>query len=205
MKAKASQYGERSVLIEDFDCSPLALITSLEQAFPGATIRAGLESLVITFQDHSDHFAEITMVLDSITGTTTNPSTKIVEIPVIYDGEDLTEVARTLGIAISEVISIHASASWQVKLIGFAPGFPYLVPLEENLLASIGRLETPRTKVPAGSVGIAAGMSCIYPSQMPGGWHLIGRTDVVLFDANNSSKPNLLSIGDVVRFVAVNS
>ena len=91
-----------------------------------------------------------------------------------------------------------------MKLIGFAPGFPYLVSSAgTKVLSSIGRLAIPRTKVPAGSVGIAAGMSCVYPTDMPGGWHLLGKTTVQLFDASNTMQPTLLAIGDQVKFVEV--
>ena len=205
MKAKLSQYGEHSVLIEDFEGFPAIWIESLEKHFPTALVRAGLESLVLTFPDHSDHISLVQALLPEVENTAVIRSSKLVEIPTEYSGEDLELVAKTLGLSVADVIAEHSQTLWTVKLIGFAPGFPYLVPSEgTTVLSSIGRLATPRTKVPAGSVGIAAGMSCVYPTDMPGGWHLLGKTTVQLFDASNSLQPTLLAIGDQVRFVEVN-
>jgi KipI family sensor histidine kinase inhibitor len=205
MKAKLSQYGEHSVLIEEFEGFPFTWIESLEQHFPNSIVRAGLESLVITFPDYGDHLSQVEAVIERVESKASTRNSKTVEIPTEYSGEDLELVAKTLGLTVAQVIHAHTQTLWTVKLIGFAPGFPYLVPIEENnVLSSIGRLESPRTKVPSGSVGIAAGMSCVYPSEMPGGWHLIGQTTVELFDAANSRQPTLLSIGDQVRFVEVN-
>jgi len=204
MKAKLSQYGEHSVLIEEFEGFPLAWIESLERHFPEAKVRAGLESIVLTFPDYSDHLANVEALLESVESNAVISNSKTIEIPTDYSGEDLELVAKTLGLSRAEVIASHTEALWTVKLIGFAPGFPYLVPTEGNtILSSIGRLAIPRAKVPSGSVGIAAGMSCVYPSEMPGGWHLIGKTKVRLFDALDIDQPNLLSIGDQVRFVEV--
>lgn len=181
-----------------------AWIESLEKHFPNSQLRAGLESIVITFPDYSNHLADVEALIASVESRALNINSKILEIPTEYSGEDLELVAKTLGLSQAEVIASHTQTLWTVKLIGFAPGFPYLVPTEGNtILSSIGRLATPRAKVPSGSVGIAAGMSCVYPTEMPGGWHLIGKTAVELFDASNANQPNLLSIGDQVRFVEV--
>jgi KipI family sensor histidine kinase inhibitor len=204
MTPKLTEYGERSILIEDFETTPLLISIELEQAFPTASIRSGLSSVVITFPDYEDYFAQVEKVLAGIKTSEQTVSSKVVEIPVTYDGEDLEAVAKATGLSVAEVISNHQAVLWSVKLIGFAPGFPYLVPTSgSSVFDSVGRLETPRTKVPSGAVGIAAGMSCIYPSVMPGGWQLIGRTELVLFDVTNTDKPSLLNIGDQVRFVEV--
>jgi len=204
MKAKLSQYGEHSILIEEFEGFPFTWIESLEQHFPNSLVRAGLESLVITFLGYGDHLSQVEAVIERVESKEVTRDSKTVEIPTEYAGEDLELVAKILGLSVAEVIHAHTQTLWIVKLIGFAPGFPYLVPIEENnALSSIGRLAIPRTKVPSGSVGIAAGMSCVYPSEMPGGWHLIGQTTVQLFDAADSEQPALLAIGDQVRFVEV--
>jgi KipI family sensor histidine kinase inhibitor len=204
MKAKLIQYGEHSVLLEEFEGFPFAWIESLEKHFPTAHVRAGLESLVLTFPDYSDHISLVEALLPAIENTAVIRNSKLVEIPTEYSGEDLELVAKTLGLSVAQVIAEHSQILWTVKLIGFAPGFPYLVPSAgTTALSSIGRLALPRTKVPAGSIGIAAGMSCVYPTEMPGGWHLLGKTTVQLFDASNSSKPTLLAIGDQVKFVEV--
>lgn len=114
------------------------------------------------------------------------------------DGPDLPAVAAALGRSEEEVIALHAGASYVVGAIGFSPGFPYLLGLPSEL--HLPRRATPRPRVPAGSVAIAAGQAGIYPQATPGGWHLIGRTETVLF-ALERTPPALLAVGDQVRFV----
>jgi KipI family sensor histidine kinase inhibitor len=120
------------------------------------------------------------------------------EITVVYDGEDLAQVAASRRLRPQEVIELHSGAEYTVAFIGFQPGFPYLIGLPEEL--AMPRLVSPRVKVPAGSVAIAEKYTGIYPDATPGGWRLIGRTEVVLFDPA-STPPSLLQPGDVVRFV----
>lgn len=121
-----------------------------------------------------------------------------VQIPVVYDGEDLAEVAARTGLSIADVIERHSGAGFSVAFCGFAPGFAYLDGLPPEL--HLARRATPRTRVPAGSVAIAAGFSAVYPTASPGGWHLIGRTDAVLFDVH-ADPPARLTPGVPVRFV----
>lgn len=119
-------------------------------------------------------------------------------IPVVYDGEDLELVARTAGIGTDDVVALHGSAEYTVDFCGFAPGFGYLSGLPEPLRQP--RLESSRSAVPAGAVGVADVYTCVYPRRSPGGWRLIGRTDVVLFDPP-ADRPALFTPGDRVRFV----
>lgn len=119
-------------------------------------------------------------------------------VVVRYDGPDLDAVARTHGLSRAEVVRLHAEPTYTVAFIGFSPGFPYLLGLHRVL--ETPRLATPRTSVPAGSVGIGGPYTGIYPRATPGGWNLIGTTDRVLFDAA-ADPPALLSPGDTVRFV----
>ena len=128
------------------------------------------------------------------------PEPREVEIPVRYDGPDLADVARRTGLSEDEVVARHMGATYTVAFLGFAPGFPYLRGLDPAL--RVPRHETPRTSVPAGSVGVAGEQTGIYPRSSPGGWRLLGRTDVVLFDLDRDP-PALLAAGDRVRFVAV--
>ncbi|GAA5130236.1 5-oxoprolinase subunit PxpB [Luteolibacter yonseiensis] len=124
-------------------------------------------------------------------------------IPVRYggeDGRDLAGVAAALGLSSDEVVSLHSGADYTVAAVGFSPGFPYLSGLPGRL--RLPRLATPRQSVPAGSVAIAAGQAGIYPSISPGGWHLLGRTDVTLFDVH-SPRPSFFLPGDRVRFCPV--
>ncbi|WP_440710316.1 5-oxoprolinase subunit B family protein [Herbiconiux sp. YIM B11900] len=125
-------------------------------------------------------------------------SSEPVEILARYDGPDLGEVAALLGIGVDEVIHRHTGQLWTSAFIGFAPGFAYLVGEDEPL--TVPRRETPRTAVPAGSIALAAGFCGIYPRASPGGWHLIGTTEVRLWDASRA-QPALLAPGTRVRFI----
>ena len=128
-------------------------------------------------------------------------TTEVVESPVRYggaDGPDLEPVASLAGLSTREVAERHAAATYHVFMLGFLPGFPYLGPVDPAI--RIARHSTPRTRVPAGSVGIAGAQTGIYPRDSPGGWQIIGRTTTTLFDAAAAS-PSLLSPGDRVRFV----
>lgn len=126
----------------------------------------------------------------------------VVELPVRYDGADLAEVAELLGITPAEVVERHTASRWRVAFGGFVPGFAYLVTDHDGL--RVPRRATPRTSVPAGSVGLAGEFSGVYPRSSPGGWQLIGRTDATLWDAA-ADPPALLRPGAVVRFTAVPS
>jgi inhibitor of KinA len=127
----------------------------------------------------------------------------IVTIPVCYGGElgpDLEEVARGAGLSVEEAVHLHEGVVYRVAVIGFAPGFPYLEGLDARLATP--RKATPRPYVAAGSVGIAGRQTGIYSFATPGGWQIIGRTPIRLFDAGLSS-PSLLQPGDLVRFQRV--
>ena len=125
-----------------------------------------------------------------------------IEIPVTYDGPDLADVAEHAGLSEEEIVAAHTGTPWTVAFGGFAPGFAYLVGGDERL--AVPRRESPRTSVPAGSVGLAGEFSGIYPRSSPGGWQLIGRTDAVMFDVDRDP-PALLVPGAHVRFVEARS
>ncbi|MFC4472079.1 allophanate hydrolase subunit 1 [Streptomyces xiangluensis] len=127
---------------------------------------------------------------------------EIVEIPVRYDGPDLAEVAALWDVPVHEVARIHAAAEFRVAFCGFAPGFGYLTGLPARY--DVPRRATPRTTVPAGAVGLAGPYTGVYPRPSPGGWQLIGTTDVVLWD-HARVPAALLSPGTRVRFVPVGS
>ncbi len=123
------------------------------------------------------------------------------QIPVVFGAEfgpDLAAVAQTTGRSAGEVIEALCAIELRVFLIGFLPGFPYLGELPEWL--RLPRLTTPRTMVPANSLAIAGAQAAVYPWPSPGGWHLLGRTPVRLFDLDNSRRPALLEPGDTLRF-----
>jgi KipI family sensor histidine kinase inhibitor len=131
------------------------------------------------------------------------PVAKTVEIPVCYGGEmgpDLDFVARHCGLGAQEVIRLHSAPVYRIYMMGFTPGFPFLGGLPEALVTP--RLETPRTHVPAGSVALAANQTGIYPVASPGGWRIIGRTPLRLFDPRRPD-PFLFRAGDSLRFVPI--
>ena len=133
------------------------------------------------------------------------PATRFIDIPVVYGGDygpDLEFVAGQRGMSTEEVISRHTSVDYLVYMLGFTPGFPYLGGLDERI--AVPRLENPRMHIPAGSVGIAGKQTGIYPVDSPGGWRLIGRTPLVLFDAA-AAEPVLLKPGDYLRFCSVSA
>jgi inhibitor of KinA len=131
------------------------------------------------------------------------PEPRTVEIPVSYggeDGPDLEDVAALNHRSAEEVIAIHSGAEYLVHFLGFSPGFPYLGGMPESIAAP--RLETPRRTVPAGSVAIGGRQTGIYPTASPGGWRIIGRTPLRLFQPE-ADPPVLLQMGDLVKFVPV--
>ena len=126
------------------------------------------------------------------------PAGAVLDIPVTYDGPDLADVARLTGLPAEEVVDRHLAAAYTVAFSGFAPGFGYLTGLPAEL--QVARRDSPRTAVPAGAVGIAGEFAGVYPRRSPGGWQLLGRTDLVLWDADRDP-PALLAPGTPVRFV----
>lgn len=134
----------------------------------------------------------------------TSPDKKhIVEIPVCYGGEfgpDIEHVAKINNLTVEDVIKIHSEGEYLVYMIGFAPGFPYLGGMSEKIAAP--RRESPRQVIPAGSVGIAGMQTGVYPIETPGGWQLIGRTPLKLFDIDGNPK-SLLKAGDIAKFYPI--
>jgi inhibitor of KinA len=131
------------------------------------------------------------------------PEPKSLEIPVVYGGEygpDMEWVARHHSLSVEEVIQLHTGTTYHVYMIGFMPGFPYMGELPESLATP--RRETPRTAIPQGSVGIAQRQTGIYPVESPGGWQILGRTPLKLFNPLHSP-PALLEMGDMVKFFSI--
>lgn len=126
----------------------------------------------------------------------TTPRT--VQIPVVYDGEDLAWVADHCGLSVDEVVHRHTAATYVVAFLGFSPGFGYLSGLDPAL--HVPRRDSPRERVPAGSVAIAGDLAAVYPQATPGGWRLLGHTDLAVFDPERE-QPGLFEPGDHVRFV----
>lgn len=125
-------------------------------------------------------------------------SARPLEVPVVYDGDDLDQVADLTGLGRDGVVAAHTEQTWTVAFVGFAPGFGYLVGEDDRL--HVPRRSTPRTRVPAGAVGLAGEFSGVYPRASPGGWQLIGHTRLALWDLDREP-PALLAPGARVRFV----
>ena len=121
-----------------------------------------------------------------------------IEIPVVYDGADLDDVARLTGLTVEEVVAAHTGTPWTVAFGGFAPGFSYLAGGDPRL--HVPRRDSPRGRVPAGAVGLAGEFSGVYPRESPGGWQLIGHTSLTMWDTSRED-PALLTAGMSVRFV----
>jgi KipI family sensor histidine kinase inhibitor len=156
---------------------------------------------VDAFPSNVDPLAEAERVVRRfVPGDDVAGAGSLVEIPVHYggvDGPDLQAVADHAGLSVEHVVARHAAAEYTVAMLGFAPGFPYLAGLDAAL--AMPRLSTPRTRVEAGSVAIGGAQAGIYPRAGPGGWRIIGRTPLLLFDAARDP-PSLLGPGDRVRF-----
>jgi KipI family sensor histidine kinase inhibitor len=130
------------------------------------------------------------------------PDAEELVVPTVYDGEDLDEVATLTGLTVPEVVEAHTGTAWRVAFSGFAPGFAYLTGGDSRL--QVPRRSEPRTRVPAGAVALAGEFSGVYPRESPGGWQLLGRTDLTLWDESRDP-PALMTAGRLVRFEQVDS
>ena len=129
---------------------------------------------------------------------------KVVEIPVCYGGEygpDIEFVAKHNNLSVEEVIKLHTAPQYLVYMIGFCPGFPYLGGMDKRIATP--RREVPRVKIPARSIGIAGEQTGGYPISTPGGWQIIGRTPIEMFNPKDEQNPSLLHSGDLVKFYAI--
>lgn len=164
------------------------------------TVTVIYDPLVTTFDLFT---ARVQALLDQSPPESAAVEDRRVDIPVCYGGDfgpDLDAVSSHTGLSSQEVVAIHGEPEYLVYMIGFAPGFPYLGGMSERLASP--RRETPREKIPAGSVGIAGSQTGVYPIETPGGWQLIGRTPLSLFRPEKDA-PSLLRAGDRVRFHAI--
>jgi KipI family sensor histidine kinase inhibitor len=194
--------GPRAVLVEELGEDPAVWAAGLRRmALPGvADVIPAAETVLVACADA----AALAGVRERLAGVRAAPLTQsasapTIEIPVRYDGEDLEEVAARAGLELDEVVAAHAGGAYVVAFYGFAPGFGYLRGLDPRL--HLPRRATPRTRVRAGAVAIAAEYTAVYPRPSPGGWLLLGTTDLVMFDPDRLP-PALLEPGAHVRFVA---
>jgi KipI family sensor histidine kinase inhibitor len=192
-------YGDRALLVEARDLGAVAAVrAALERSpLPGQIdlVPAARTVLVVLDRAVSDRDVATLRGLDP-EAAGADRRTGAVELPVVFDGADLAEVAQLTGREVDDVIAALAAAELTVAFCGFAPGFGYLTGLPPDL--HVPRRATPRTRVPAGSVALAGPYAGVYPQASPGGWQLVGRTDAVLFDVDRDP-PALLSPGTLVR------
>lgn len=180
-----------------FETRPIPGVRNLHPAYTSVLIK--FDALQLSHRDLESALRPWLQQLDSVR----LPEPRLVEIPVCYGGDfgpDLADVAAWHHLTPEQAIQAHASVTYKVSFLGFVPGFAYLSGLPEELATP--RLEAPRRQVAAGSVGIAGHQTGIYPFSTPGGWRLIGRTPLQMFDAARDPM-SLLAIGDRVRFVPV--
>jgi KipI family sensor histidine kinase inhibitor len=198
-------YGDQALLLQfDNTTDVLAWAAALrEAALPGVLDIVPASRTVLLKLDGPRQQAAVRRRLRSLRVdagmVATAPAVEPMVIDVVYDGADLAEVADRTGLTTAQVINAHTATPWQVGFGGFAPGFAYLVGGDPRL--SVPRRSEPRSSVPAGAVGLAGEFTGIYPRRSPGGWQLIGHTDVVLWDIDRPD-PALLTPGMWVQFRA---
>ena len=203
---------DRSLLVffsEEISLQAHRQVLCLLRAFPALppgilNLHPAYASVIIDFDPRRRTAAEVERLVRerfAASEAVTEIEPRTIEIPVRYGGDfgpDLAEVARHTGLTPERVVELHSAASYLVYFLGFSPGFPYLGGLPPELATP--RLPSPRKRVAAGSVAIGGRQTGIYPADSPGGWRIIGRTPLRLFDAE-ASAPALLRAGDLVRFV----
>jgi KipI family sensor histidine kinase inhibitor len=195
--------GDAAVLVELADLAEVQRLYAALRAdpLPGTLdVVPATRTVLLTLDRSATGPEQVAAALRSrpLAGATDLAAGEQVELSTRYDGPDLADVAALTGLAADEVVRRHAASEWTVAFCGFAPGFGYLTGGDPAL--GVPRRETPRTAVPAGSVGLAGEFSGAYPRRMPGGWQLIGHTDAVLWDLDRDP-PALLPPGTTVRFV----
>jgi KipI family sensor histidine kinase inhibitor len=193
-------YGDRAALIElDEPGQVLAVAERLRDLPGGIEIVPAARTVLITFDPLRFDRTLLGARLAGPTPERSHAAERTVEIEVRYDGADLELIAQTAGCSAEDVMTRHTDATYTVAFCGFSPGFAYLTGLHPSLRQP--RLDTPRTSVSAGSVGIAGEFTGAYPRSSPGGWRLLGRTEATLWDVARD-EPALLTPGTRVRFTA---
>lgn len=196
-------YGDRALLLEPADPATVLTVRDwlVAQGYPGVVAVVPAARTVLVKVDPA--LLPVIRLRELLVGAEPVPPAdtvtgELLELPVRYDGADLAGVAEHLAMGTEELIGLHSAAEYTVRFCGFSPGFGYLSGLDPRL--QLPRLATPRPSVPAGSVAIADEFTGVYPRATPGGWRLLGRTGVALFDLNRQP-PALLTPGTRVRFV----
>ncbi|CAH2214639.1 5-oxoprolinase subunit PxpB [Tepidibacter aestuarii] len=215
LKPKYSFAGDRALVIEyGEEISPKinSRIKVMTSAIESSKLKGIIEvvptycSLIVHYNPFDIDYYTLMDKLDKLENRINNIDfceSRIIEIPTVYGGKygvDIEEVAKTNGLSLEEVINVHTSKEYLVYMLGFTPGFAYLGGMDKKI--ETPRLKTPRIKIDAGSVGIAGSQTGIYPIDSPGGWQLIGRTPLKLYDPYNEN-PILLKSGDYIKFTKI--
>lgn len=198
---KVRRVGDTALLVETGDLATAhRMNTALRNVpLPGVVDVVPGERTVLVVADHSADLNRLAVLLPRLPLADDAVSdAEPLEIPVVYDGEDLDEVASLTGLTRAEVVRRHSAGSYTVAYLGFSPGFGYLSGLDPAL--HVARRASPRKAVPAGSVAVAGPYAAVYPSRSPGGWRLLGRSRLPLWDVSRDP-PSLLRPGTRVRFV----
>lgn len=203
MANRLDRFGEDAILVTDEHATGYQLLASLPELAGVIDAIPGAHSLLLQFRDWSAALAAIPAIRQAVANPAASDAGpavahRKVQVPVRYLGADLADVARLCGMSEAAVIQRHLNSDFTVAFCGFAPGFAYLTGLDPAL--HVPRLPSPRPSVAAGSVAIADAYGGIYPRSSPGGWRLLGHTDVVLFDPQRN-EPALLTPGTGVHFV----
>jgi KipI family sensor histidine kinase inhibitor len=200
------EVGARAVLVELGDVEEVwawytALIAARDDGrLPAAEeVVPGARTVLLDGVESAAAVAAVLATWEVVRGEAPAPG-PVVEIPTVYDGQDLPWVAEQWGLDVPGSVVEHSGTHLRAAFCGFAPGFAYLVGLPPS--RHLPRRATPRPRVPAGAVAVAGEYTAVYPTASPGGWHLIGRTDAVLWDPRRP-RPALIAPGDQVRFVPV--
>lgn len=188
------------MLVTELDAEPSAWACGLRAAaLPGVVEVVPAAATVLVACLDAVALATVVAAFDSVVPVdTARGDGSLLEIGVRYDGADLAWVAATCDLTESAVVALHSTPEYTVAFCGFAPGFGYLRGLDPRL--HLPRRPTPRSVVPSGSVAIASEYAAVYPRASPGGWHLLGRTELALFDTDRDP-PSLVEPGSRVRFV----
>lgn len=207
MRPRVAPFGERALLVTFAEVIDPA-VNERARALADAWEARGIGPAVPAYASTLLHFDPLAMALREAQRVALalaeraprrrREPRRALEVRVRYDGEDVAEVARLSGMSVAELVALHAGREYVAHFLGFVPGFAYLGVLDPRIVAP--RLAEPRARVPAGAVAVAGVQTAIYPRSTPGGWRLLGSTDLVLFDPHRS-EPSLIRPGDRVRFV----
>ena len=204
MSHTVSPVGTRAVIV---DLPDLATVMAWHASLVASPLPGQVEAIaaartvLVCFDAHSSAIAGLNALRSFQPHGSTEANPREVTIDVVYDGEDLADVAELMGISTEELITRHTQQQWLAAFGGFAPGFTYCVPTagDQSYTWDVARRSSPRTAVPAGAVGLAGQFSAVYPRTSPGGWQLLGHTTQPMWDTN-AEQPALLQPGDTVRY-----